>query len=339
MKQFIDWNSIEVKGNRTGSKKTTCPACSENRRNKKDPCLSVNFDKGLANCFHCGAVGFRPDENYKPTYTPPPQDWQNHTSLSDKMVKYCAERGIPQRTLIDFRVTEEKTWLPQTGKEENCIVFNYFEGDKVVNKKYRDGRKNFTQSKDGKKLLYNVNAAIGQKELYIVEGEFDVLAMAANGIDNVVSLVNGANDHDDQWINSQPYIEDVERFIIAVDNDEKGIEVREKIAHRLGKWKCSYIEWTEKDANGSVINGTFEDDLKKVVRFPVSGTHSVKDLEAGIFDLYKNGVPKTIIPKHKSFENVNGIFSVMRGHLVTVTGIPSGGKSNYVEWYVLNLVH
>lgn len=339
MKQFIDWNSIEVKGNPSGSKKTTCPNCSADRRNSKDTCLSVNFDKGLANCHHCGAVGFRPDETFKPTYTPPPQDWQNFTGLSDKMVKYCADRGIPQRTLIDFRVTEERTWLPQTGKEENCIVFNYFEGDKVVNKKYRDGRKNFTQSKDGKKLLYNINAAIGAKELYIVEGEFDVLAMAANGIDNAVSLVNGANDHDDQWINSQPYIEDVERFIIAVDNDEKGIEVREKIAHRLGKWKCSYIEWTEKDANGSVINRTFDDDLKKVVRFPVSGTHSVKDLESGIFDLYKNGLPKTIKPKHRSFENVNEIFSVMKGHLVTVTGIPSHGKSNYVEWYVLNLVN
>ena len=339
MKQFIDWNSIEVKGNRTGSKKTTCPACSENRRNKKDPCLSVNFDKGLANCHHCGAVGFRPDETFKPTYTPPPQDWQNFTGLSDKMVKYCADRGIPQRTLIDFRVTEERTWLPQTGKEENCIVFNYFEGDKVVNKKYRDGRKNFTQSKDGKKLLYNINAAIGAKELYIVEGEFDVLAMAANGIDNAVSLVNGANDHDDQWINSQPYIEDVERFIIAVDNDEKGIDVRDKISRRLGKWKCSYIEWSDKDANGSVLSGKFDEDIKDEKRFPVSGTHTVKDLESGIFDLYKNGVPKTIKPKHHSFENVNDIFSVMRGHLVTVTGIPSGGKSNYVEWYVLNLVH
>lgn len=337
MKELIDWNSIEVKGNRTGSKKTTCPNCSDNRRNKKDPCLSVNFDKGLANCHHCGAVGFRPDENYKPTYTPPPQDWQNYTNLSDKMVKWCAERGIPQRTLIDFRVTEERQWMPQTGKEQNCIVFNYFEGEKLVNKKYRDGSKNFTQSKDGKKVLFNINSAIGAKELYIVEGEFDVLAMVSQGVSNVVSLVNGANDHDDQWINSEKYLEDVQHFIIAVDNDEKGIAVRDKIAHRLGKWRCSYIEWTYKDANGSVINGNFEKDLNTETRFPVSGTHRVEDFRGGILDLYDNGLPKTIKPKHRSFENVNGIFSVMRGHLVTVTGIPSHGKSNYVEWYVLNL--
>lgn len=339
MKQIIDWNSIEVKGNRSGSKRALCPNCSADRRKSKDPCLSVNFDKGLANCHHCQAVSFRPDEDFKPAYTPPPQDWQNYTQLSDSLVKWCKQRGIPQRTLIDFRITEEKQWLPQTNREENCIVFNYFEGDTLVNKKCRDGRKNFTQSKDGKKLLYNINSAIGAKELYIVEGEFDVLAMSANGIDNVVSLCNGANDHDEQWVNSQRYLDDVERFIIAVDNDPKGIEVREKIAHRLGKWRCSYIEWTDKDANGSLLSGEIDSDIRNAIKFPVSGTHTVKDLEAGIFDLYDNGLPKTIRPKHRSFDNVNTIFSVMKGHLVTVTGIPSHGKSNYVEWYVLNLLY
>jgi len=642
MKQIIDWNSIEVKGNRSGSKRALCPNCSADRRKSKDPCLSVNFDKGLANCHNCQAVSFRENNRNDKidSYTPPPQDWQNYTQLSDNLVKWCKQRGIPQRTLIDFRITEEKQWLPQTNREENCIVFNYFEGDTLVNKKCRDGRKNFTQSKDGKKLLYNINSAIGAKELYIVEGECfdkdaeiltqngwmkfsdlngtekvgavsddsslnfvkpknlvkkrydgnlvkysngrgnftsittpehnlvyvgknglekikakdvnttqrniprttyydgigvdlsddlirlyvaisadftirkegdiygcfkkkrkverissilekthirhtitevkndmtsvfihrgqniepfkifpsewigrlsarqielileevilwdgnfvnnrtmkeynskeksnidfiqtlchmsgrmstickrknergewykatilqkkvstitkknrseieysdyvycvtvdtgmilvrqndnitisgncDVLAMSANGIDNVVSLCNGANDHDEQWVNSQRYLDDVERFIIAVDNDPKGIEVREKIAHRLGKWRCSYIEWTDKDANGSLLSGEIDSDIRNAIKFPVSGTHTVKDLEAGIFDLYDNGLPKTIRPKHRSFDNVNTIFSVMKGHLVTVTGIPSHGKSNYVEWYVLNLLY
>ena len=49
-------------------------------------------------------------------------------------------------------------------------------------------------------------------------------------------------------------------------------------------------------------------------------------------------MPKTIYPKHKCFGNLKEVFSVMRGHLVTVTGIPSHGKSNKVEWYVLNLI-
>jgi twinkle protein len=340
MKEFINWSDIEVKGNRTGSKKTTCPKCSPERRNKKDTCLSVDFEKGLAHCHHCNAVSFKEEKTFeKTTYVEPPQDWENHTNLSEQLVKWCAGRGIPQRTLIEFGITEEKQWLPQTGKESNCIVFNYFEGSKVVNKKFRDGKKNFTQSKDGKRILYNVNSAIGSKELYIVEGEFDVLAMHSQGITNVVSLVNGANDHDDQWINSEKYISEVTKFIIATDNDEKGLEVREKIAHRLGKFKCSFIDWNCKDANGSLQNGTFDEDIRSEQRFPVSGTFRIEDLKDGILGLYNHGLPKTIAPMHQSMSKVKDIFSVMRGHLVTVTGIPSSGKSNFVEWYVLNLVY
>lgn len=340
MKDLINWEDIVVNGNRTGHKRSTCPACSHTRRNKTDKCLSVDFEKGLAFCHHCESVSFKEEVTYdKPTYIEPPQDWQNHTNLSEGLVKWCAERGIPQRTLIEFGITEEKQWLPQTGKESNCIVFNYFEGGKVVNKKFRDGRKNFTQSKDGKRLLYNVNSAIGQKELYIVEGEFDVLAMASQGIKNVVSLVNGANDHDDQWINSEKYIGDIDRFIIATDNDEKGLEVRAKIAHRLGKYRCSFIDWHNKDANGSLQNGTFDEDIKNVQSFPVSGTFKVEDLMDGILDLYDNGLPKTIYPKHESFGNMRNMFSVMRGQLTTGTGIPSHGKSNFTEWYVLNLAN
>ena len=337
MRTVINWDSIVVNGNRMGNKRTTCPNCSESRTKKKDPCLSVDFNKGIAFCFHCEAVSFREEEAPKKTYTLPPQQWQNFTNLSDNLVKWCADRGIPQRTLIEFNITEETVFMPQTGKEENCIVFNYFEGDKLINKKYRDGRKNFTQSKDAKRMLYNINAAIGKDVVYIVEGEFDVLAMHSAGYKNVISLVNGANDHDEQWVNSHRYLEDVKRFIIAVDNDEKGLIVRDKIAHRLGKWRCSFIDWSHKDANGSLINGTLDEDIRSEQRFPVSGTHTVKDLASGINDLYDNGLPKTIKPKHRSFDNVNGIFSVMRGHLITVTGIPSHGKSNYVEWYVLNI--
>lgn len=339
MKTIFNWSDIQVNGNRTGSKKTTCPNCSHERRNKKDPCLSVNFDKGVAHCHHCEAVSFKEENNIeiKKQYTEPPQDWQNHTNLSDGMVKYCASRGIPQRILIEYGITEEKQWIPALEKEANCITFNYFEGSKLVNKKFRDARKNFAQTKDTKKILYNINAAIGADTLYIVEGEFDVLAMASQGIKNVVSLVNGANDHDDQWINSERYLGDVKRFIIATDNDEKGLDVRAKIAHRLGKYRCSYIDWHNKDANGSMQNGTFDEDIKAVQSFPVSGTFKVEDLYDGIIDLYDNGLPKTIYPKHESFGDMKNIFTVMRGQLTTGTGVPSHGKSNFTEWYVLNL--
>ena len=36
-------------------------------------------------------------------------------------------------------VTEGEEWMPQTGKVENAIHFNYYIGDELINIKYRDG--------------------------------------------------------------------------------------------------------------------------------------------------------------------------------------------------------
>lgn len=339
---FFPFDRIEVRGNRSGLKKTTCPLCSHTRKKKTDPCLSVNFETGKAKCWNCGALSFK--EESRPVsnrpFTLPAQDWRNYTGLSDKLVRWCeTERKIRQSVLIDMGVTEESVWMPALQKSANAITFNYFEGEQVVNKKYRDAKKNFTQSKNGKPIMYNVNNIVGEAEVYIVEGEFDVLALRCQGITNAVSVPNGANDHDDYWINSEPYLRDVERFIIATDNDEKGIALRERIAQRLGRYRCAYIEWQHKDANGGLIEGSISDDLSNIKRFPVSGTFTASDLHDDVMDLYTNGLPKTIKPKHHSWGNLSNIFSVMRGHLVTVTGIPSHGKSEFTEWFVLNLVH
>lgn len=341
MTKFIDWEKIEVRGSRSGVKKTTCPNCSHERKKKKDPCLYVNFDSGVAKCFNCEALGFKESKEYEPTtYNLPPQEWLNFTNLSDELVKWVkTERKISQQTLIHFGITEEKHYQPAKRKEMNNIVFNSFEGEKLVNKKYRSGTKDFTQVKGGKPIFYNINSAIGQDEVYIVEGEFDVLALYEVGVKNVISLPNGANDNDEFWKNSEKYLKDVKKFIIGTDNDEKGIIVRDKISHRLGKYRCEYLEWQNKDANGDLVHNVIRDSLSARKRFPVNGVFSALDLKGGILDLHRNGLPKTIYPKDDCFGKLKDSFSVMRGQVTTITGIPSHGKSNFSEWYILNLVN
>lgn len=336
---FINWEDIPT-NKTTGVTKTTCPNCSHKRKNKKDPCLYVRLDEGVAKCFHCEALSFRDHKDYNdPIYELPSQDYNNYTQLSDKMVKFLESRGISQMTAIHFRLTEEKHYIPKVGKERNCLVFNYFEGDKLVSKKYRDGQKNFMQSANTKNIFYNINSIIGEEECWIVEGEFDVLAMYEAGIKNCISVPNGANDNDRHWIESKRYLQGVERFIIATDNDEKGIELREKIAKRLGRYKCKFVEWKGKDANDDLQSGDIEESIKIRKPFPVNGTFTAFDLSDGIRKLYHNGLPDTIYPKHECFGDLKNDFSVMRGQVTVITGIPSHGKSNFNDWYVLNLIN
>jgi len=340
MSNIQNWDLIQT-NKVSGRQKLKCPACTETRSNKQDKSLMVWFDIGVAKCYNigCEALFFRDSVQksiVQNNYTLPDQKWQNYTELSDAMVKYCETRKINQYTLKHFNVTEEKQYQPQLSKEVNNIVFNYFESDTLVNKKYRSGDKKFTQSKNGKPILYNINSIIGEDEAYIVEGEFDVMALYEIGIKNVVSLPSGANDNDNYWINSEKYLTDIKKFYIATDNDTSGNIVAEKIAQRLGRYRCERIVFDGKDANNDLIDGVLEKTIYNRKKYPVSGSFTTEDLLDKMMDLYNSGLPNCIELKNKSFGKLNDVFKLMFGHLVIGTGIPSHGKSNYTEWLVLN---
>ncbi len=340
MKDFIEWADIDLRGKTSGQTKTKCPKCLHTSKDKSSRDLSVNIAKGLANCHRCEAVSIRDNiqAETKKEYKLPVQEWRNYTKLSDKMVQYLESRKISQSTAISLGWTEEEYYQPSMKAKVQNLVFNTFEGETLVNKKYRSGNKKFTQSAGTKSIFYNINSAIGQKELYIVEGEFDVAALYEVGVKNVVSVPNGANDNDDFWINSEKYIKDIESFVIAVDNDEKGNELKKAIAQRLGRYRCTFIEFEGKDANDDLKSLKLNKTAFNKKRFPVSGTFKVEDLFDGILDLHENGLPDTIYPKHPCFGNLKDIYSEMLGQLVVATGMPSHGKSTYTDWKVLNLI-
>lgn len=340
MNVFIDWKELPFR-KQTGKEKLRCPECDDRRTDKRDKSLQINHDDGYGKCHYCEALTFRDDNNYGKvgkTYADIKDDVSNCVKYSSPFLKWIKEeRKISEETLRALYVSEEMHYQPKRGKEVNNIVFNYYEGSKLVNKKFRSGGKDFTSISGGKPILYNINSVIGQDEIWIVEGEFDVLALYEKGIKNAVSLPNGANDNDDYWANSEKYIKDVKSFIIAVDNDEKGVEIRERIAQRLGRYRCKYIEWNNKDANDDLIDGSIEKSLTNAKKFPIGGTHTVEDLYDSLINLHENGLPQTLSPKKDCFGELPKIFTVMRGHLVTVTGIPSHGKSSFTDWYLLNL--
>jgi twinkle protein len=340
MYTFIEWDKIEVKGTQSGVKNTLCPNCSHTRKKKKDTCLYVNFNSGVAKCFNCDALSFREDgeKQIANNYKTPPQIEIKVSSFNDKVLSYISSRKITLSTLEALYVSQEKYYQPALQKEVDNIVFNYYEGSTLINKKYRSADKKFTQTAGTKPIFYNINSIIGKKEAWIVEGEFDVLAMYEGGIKNCISVPNGANDNDDYWLNCEKYLKDIEKFYIATDNDEKGNELADKIAQRLGRYRCVRVVFKNKDANGDLIEGCLNESLESPKRYPVSGTFTVDELYDGMIDLYDNGLPETIYPKHHCFGALKDVFSVMRGHLITSTGIPSHGKSTFVEWYVLNLI-
>jgi len=328
MSDFIKWTDIDFKKSR-GKEKVICPNCSETRTNKTDKSLYIDHDDGYGKCFYCSALAFeKTNEPTEKKYDLPDQRWKNHTNLSDKVVKYFSGRGISQRTLIECKITEEKHYQPALQKEVNNIVFNYFEGSQIVNKKYRSADKHFTQEKNAKKVFYGINDIIGESECYIVEGEIDKLSLWEIGIKNCVSVPNGAKDSSDYFENAYKHLRAIEKFFVCVDMDEAGKSLEMDIVKRLGKHKCHRVHFKNKDANDDLQESLLilDDSLKNYTSYPVDGTFTAKDIEEDIIKFYNNGYDEPLQVSNK-FKRFNAVFKPLRGQLITVTGIPSHGKA------------
>ena len=182
-------------GLEVGKTQGTCPLCSHTRKpeNKKAKCASYDWERGLGTCHNCDTSfqlhTYQRKGASEKAYVRPQVEF-NPTST--KVEEWFKQRGITKQTLADLRVGEGQEFMPQTGKSENTIQFNYYMGDQLINIKYRDGRKHFKLYKGAEKVFYNINSIVGYDACVIVEGEMDVLAMHEAGIKNVISVPNGA---------------------------------------------------------------------------------------------------------------------------------------------------
>ena len=329
-----------------GKAQGICPLCSSDRKpeNRKQKCASYDWERGLGTCHHCDSTFQlhsyqRKGSALKEYVRPDALDVVDPKQLGSKVYEWFQSRGISQKTLDDLNVTEGKEFMPQTGKSENTIQFNYIMGDQLINVKYRDGRKNFKLYKGAEKIFYNINSIVGYDDCIITEGEMDVLALHEAGIKNAISVPNGAtlnSNNLDYLDNCIDYFENKEKVILAVDNDEPGQALQQEFIRRLGAEVCYLVTFEDcKDANEYLIKYGKEKLIKRIEGarpVPLENVTTFKDIEDEITDFVKNGFKRGYQIGLPNFDN---IFSTYTGQFITVTGIPSSGKSDFVDQMVV----
>ena len=327
-----------------GKKEGICPLCSHDRKpeNRKAKCAMYDWERGLGTCMNCDEVfqlhTFQRKGISNKTYVKPARSY-NGTKLSDKAVKWFKGRGISQSTLNRLRVSEGKEWMPQTSKEENTIQFNYFINNELINIKYRDGRKNFKLVKGAEKVFYNIDSTVSRDYVVIVEGEMDVLSFVDAKVDSVVSVPNGATLNRlnlDYLDNCIEYFDDKSKIIIAVDQDEAGQNLQQELIRRFGAEVCYTINFNDcKDANEYLLrygSSMLKRLVDKANPVPLENVVTLKDindeLQEFIYEGFKPGY-------QVGLNNFDSIFSTYTGQFITVTGVPSSGKSDFVDRMVV----
>jgi len=324
---------INVRNGSRGDVKTTCPKCSQTRKHKADPCLSVNVDDGIWNCHNCGWSGTVKVKNKK-EYTRPVEEYK---SLSQGVIDYFGTRGISNQTLLRYKLTESTEYMGD--QQSKCINFNYYLHGELVNIKYRDSQKRFKLVSGAMLSLYGIDVAIDNSdtELVITEGEIDTLSFYEAGVKTAVSVPNGASKGNQklEWLAEMlPYFEG-KKIYLATDNDEPGLALRSELARRLGKQNCWIVHLPEKDANETLLKhgkDVLRDCYNNAEPFPVDGIDTVSSTE--LVGLWEQGYPKGF---DTGWENLDDHFQWHPGMVTLITGIPGHGKTTWLKNVLVRL--
>lgn len=348
MKTFMDFG-IVVPSGAQAEFDTTCPKCSASRKKKHARCLSVNTEKGVFNCAHCGWSGGigAGEKSYDAPWRKPEFRRPAPVELSQPpAVEFLGKRGIAASVVSRNGIGVRSVYMPQVEDHVPALVFPYRRNGDLVNVKYRDRQKNFRMETGAERILYGLDD-IDPKCCVIVEGEIDKLSVETSGIVSCVSVPDGAPSANAKNYASKftfldadaDRLEGVQEWILAVDSDEPGQRLEAELARRLGREKCRRVQWPGecKDANDVLIShgpDVLRECIESAVPLPIEGVFSVNDLSSSIDRLYANGWERGI---STGWDELDRFFTVRPGELTVVTGIPNSGKSNWVDALIVNL--
>lgn len=351
---------------------TTCPKCSESRKKTKQTCLTVNNSPGNRwfNCNHCGWSGNldlldKYDKVREKSRMP--DDPARLKAYSQSFTKYLKSRGFSIKTLLKEQIYE----IPGRGGQI-VIGFPFFIGKTLVNVKfYKLGAKKdkwFQLPRSlGTKVCFwgfgdhTFELSEDKKEtnkVIISEGEWDRLTWKEYGYKNVLSVPQGAPSataknfkKEFEYANESYFTELsklVDIFYLAVDADEPGDVLKEQLAIILGKEKCRIIRYPQgyKDIN-EVSKGNKEKNLEALGKegvdscfnnstsYPLKGIIKTSQVSRELSRIRDIGfVPGIGI----GVPELDYMFTIKRKHISFWTGVPSGGKSVFLRWYIVELI-
>jgi len=255
-----------------------------------------------------------------------------HAALLEdgKVLKYLHSRKFTIEAIRHFKLglsTEDGIqWL----------WFPYYINDTPVNIKKKSlppAEKMFKRVVGGKSILYNINILKEfPKDIVLVEGEADCVALWSAGLHNVVSVPNGAGGLSPE---DSDELDRVSKIYIVPDHDDPGLEGAYKIANRLGIERCYHaiLPYGIKD-----VNKFFQEKYTLEQFLSVLGTSRPfhvqyisslgEEVSRSILKLTSKSSEEEglHLPWKRLDKLINGF---MPGDLISVAGRPGTGKTAF----------
>lgn len=219
------------------------------------------------------------------------------------------------------------------------LAIPYRQNFVTVNHKYRRlSEKQWMQDQGAPRIFWNVDCllddSIEDDPLLITEGEFDAMAAIQAGFARVISCPDGApheqiGDADGkkyQFIENAPRLSAMKEIIICADADGPGANLLADLSLRLGRYRCKWVRYPKgcKDLNDALrlygVNGVRK-TIQRADWYSSEGVAKLRHIppapeprphETGMIGLEKH-------------------YRLRLGDVCVVTGIPSHGKSTFIN--------
>ncbi len=333
-----------------------CPYCGGSRQNKNDRCFAISLRTGQFKCLRasCGVTGnminlskdfdfslgteadeyYRPRKKYRRLKTPP-----KPIEPKDPAVRYLKSRGILPAVASIYEITTQND-------HENILVFPFYdEKGRMQYVKYRktdfdpekDKNKEWCE-RDCKPILFGMKQCNDKFDrLIVTEGQLDSLSVASAGLENTVSVPNGANGF--TWV---PYcfnwVSKFEEIVVFGDFEKDHMTLLEDFQKRF-PGRILHVREQDyqgcKDAN-ELLQKYGEEAVRKAVKnavmAPVQRVLSLAEVEnVNIYEL-----PKLKTGIRELDRTLYG--GLPFGMVCVIAGKRGGGKSTLASWIMANAV-
>ncbi|KAG0492530.1 hypothetical protein HPP92_005928 [Vanilla planifolia] len=272
--------------------------------------------------------------------------------LCSELIFYFHARGISAETLRRNAV------LQTTWGDEVVIAFTYRQGGKLVSCRYYAVSKRLWQEKDTETIFYGLDDMVAGNDVIIVDSEIDKLSLEEAGYRNCVSVpstnaskvsVLPSSDEDTslQYLRKcKQYFEKAPRIILATNADSSGQRLAHELARRLGKERCWRVMWPKKSATeickdaNEVLCIYGVDVLKEVMEkaelFPIHGLFNFSHFFPEITKYYDYGEDFEL-GVSTGWRALDDFYNIVPGELTIITGVPSSGKSEWIDAVLCNI--
>lgn len=230
------------------------------------------------------------------------------------------ERGFTQETIKKFKL----------GFNNGAITIPYFKDGQCLNIKFRGiVDKKYFREEGCASILFNLdNAKKYQDSIILAEGELDAIAYDQIGFPCVVSVPNGAEAFSDEWIDD---LESFDQIYLSFDMDEPGRRGAEKIADKLGRYRCFNILLPLKDSNDCLKAGFTNQEiaviLSKAKPFQSNIIKGPEAFSEEIYNFHSGQFSKGTLTGWRSFDDLLG--GLRFNELTILTGETASGKTTW----------